>query len=159
MSFEIINFYYFGMKLLNTLNILEFWCDSLYTCAKKANFTINMDTKRQQKFSRLILKELSSIFQVDSRHLFGNAFITVTNVEISPDLSVAKIRLSFMLVADKNAMLESIREKSKNIRQILGNKIRNQARIIPELVFFLDDTADYAIKMNAILAELNIPKE
>lgn len=118
-----------------------------------------MDSKRQQKFSTLILKELSGIFQIDSRHLFGNAFITVTNVEISPDLSVAKIRLSFMLVADKNAMLESIKEKTKNIRQILGNKIRNQARIIPELVFFLDDTADYAIKMNAILAELNIPKE
>jgi len=117
-----------------------------------------MDTKRQLKFSKLILKELSQIFQIDSRHLFGNAFITVTNVEISPDLSVAKIRLSFMLVADKNILLQSIQEKAKNIRLILGNKIRNQVRIVPELVFFLDDTADYAIKMDSILKGLNIPK-
>lgn len=126
--------------------------------AKKSHFCDCMDTKRQLKFSKLILKELSQIFQIDSRHLFGNAFITVTNVEISPDLSVAKIRLSFMLVADKNILLESIREKSKNIRLILGNKIRNQVRIVPELVFFLDDTADYAIKMEGILRDLNIPK-
>lgn len=118
-----------------------------------------MDSKRQLKFSKLILKELSQIFQVDSRHLFGNAFITVTNVEISPDLSVAKIRLSFMLVQDKAAMLQDIREKAKNIRQILGNKIRHQVRIVPELAFFLDDSADYAIKMESILNNLNIPKE
>jgi ribosome-binding factor A len=118
-----------------------------------------MDTKRQLQFSRLILKELSQIFQKDAKHHFGNAFITVTSVEISPDLGVAKIFLSFMLVNDKNQMLDNVREKTKSIRLILGNKIRNQVRIVPELVFFLDDSADYALKMDSLIGNLQIPKE
>lgn len=117
-----------------------------------------MDSKRQSKFSKLILKELSVIFQRDSKSLFGNTFITVTNVEISPDLSVAKAYLSFMLTPDKNATLQMVREKSKAIRQSLANIIRHQVRIIPELVFFLDDSAEYAIKMDSIISNLNIPK-
>lgn len=118
-----------------------------------------MDSKRQLKYAKLIQKELSDIFQKDVKSLFGNAFITITRTEISPDLSVAKNYLSFLLVKDNNLMLNSIREKSKIIRQNLGNRIRNQARIIPELVFFLDESAEYAIKMDSIISNLNIPKE
>lgn len=118
-----------------------------------------MDSKRQLKYAKLIQKELSDIFQKDTKSLFGNAFITITRTEISPDLSVAKSYLSFLLVNDKAQMLDSIREKTKIIRQNLGVRMRNQARIIPELVFFLDDSAEYAIKMDSIISNLNIPKE
>ncbi|TAF75844.1 MAG: ribosome-binding factor A [Bacteroidetes bacterium] len=120
-----------------------------------------MDSKRQLKYAKLIQKELSDIFQKDTKSLFGNAFITITRTEVSPDLSVAKNYLSFMLVNDKAQMLDSIREKTKIIRQNLGVRMRNQARIIPELelVFFLDDSAEYAIKMDSIISNLNIPKE
>ncbi len=117
-----------------------------------------MESKRQLQYAKLIQKELSDIFQRDSRHLFGNAFITVIRTEISPDLSVAKTFLSFMLVDDKEQMLLLIREKTKAIRQTLGSKIRNQARIVPELLFFLDDSAEYALKMDAIISKLTIPK-
>lgn len=117
-----------------------------------------MESKRQLQYSKLIQLELSEIFQRDSKHLFGNAFITVTRTEISPDLSVAKSYLSFMLVENKDQMLELVREKTKSIRQVLGNKIRNQARIIPSLVFFLDDSAEYAVKMDKIISNLTIPK-
>jgi len=118
---------------------------------------IRMDSKRQQKFSRLIQKELGDIFQREGRSHFGNVFITVTRVEVSPDLGVAKVYLSFMLAPSKQLLLEDIREKNKFIRQNLGNRIRNQARIIPELVFFLDETAEYAAKMDTLIAGLNIP--
>lgn len=117
-----------------------------------------MESKRQLQYAKLIQKELSDIFQRDSRHLFGNAFITVIRTEISSDLSVAKTYLSFMLVENKEQMLQMVRDNTKAIRQSLGNKIRNQVRIIPELVFFLDDTAEYAIKMDAIISKLTIPK-
>lgn len=118
-----------------------------------------MESKRQLQYAKMIQKELSEIFQRDSKHLFGKAFITVTRTEMSPDLSIAKSYLSFMLVENKFQMLDLIREKTKAIRQTLGSRIRNQARIIPELTFFLDDSSEYAMKMDAIITNLNIPKE
>ncbi|MES2794858.1 MAG: 30S ribosome-binding factor RbfA [Bacteroidota bacterium] len=116
-----------------------------------------METKRQQKFSRQIQKDLSEIFQKELKGAFGNAFITITEVKVSPDMSQAKSYLSLMLVADKEGLLEEIRDKTKQIRNILAGKIRHQVRIIPELLFFLDDTAEYAAKMDALISNLDIP--
>jgi len=116
-----------------------------------------MDSKRQQKFARLIQKDLSEIFQKDMRSAFGNAFITITDVKVTPDLSIARIYLSFMLANDKEGLMQDIREKGKQIRGVLGQKIRHQARIIPDLEFYLDDTAEYAAKMDRLISSLDIP--
>lgn len=116
-----------------------------------------MDSKRQQKFARQIQKDLSEIFQRDSRSHFEGAFITVTEVKVTPDMGIARAYLSFMLVKNKEDTLELIRGKTKTIRQILANRIRHQVRVIPELQFFLDDTAEYATKMDALFADLVIP--
>lgn len=118
-----------------------------------------MDSRRQLKYAKLIQKELSEIFQRDKKSLLGNAFVTITHVDVSPDLSVAKVYLSFMLVSDKEEALQLVRENAKVYRQALGAKIRNVARIVPELAFFLDDSAEYAIKMDNIISNLSIPKE
>ncbi|MFN0049250.1 MAG: 30S ribosome-binding factor RbfA [Cytophagales bacterium] len=118
-----------------------------------------MDTRRQLKYAKLIQKELSEIFLHDKKSLFGNAFVTITSTEVSPDLAVAKIYMSFMLVEDKKAMIEMMQENAKVFRQALGAKIRNVARIVPEIVFYLDDSAEYAIKMDKLITSLNIPKE
>lgn len=116
-----------------------------------------MESKRQQKFARQIQKDLGDIFQKEMRSNFGEAFITVTDVKVSPDLGLARAYLSFLLVDDKQALLSQIQEKTKAIRQILANKIRNQVRVIPELQFFIDDTSEYAAKMDALFAGLVIP--
>ncbi len=116
-----------------------------------------MDSKRQQKFSRLIQKELGDIFQQDTKSLFGKAWITVTQARVSPDLGVAKVYLSFLLAENKGELLGQINEQKKAIRQALAVRIRNQVRVIPELVFFMDDTAEYAAKMDTLIAGLEIP--
>ena len=116
-----------------------------------------MESKRQQKFARLIQKDLGDIFQRDARSQFEGAFITVTDVKVSPDLGIARVYLSFMLVKDKQATLEAIRDKTKYLRQLLANRIRHQVRVIPELHFFLDDSADYAAKMDALFSNIVIP--
>jgi ribosome-binding factor A len=116
-----------------------------------------MDSKRQQKFARQIQKDLGELFQRDLRSQFDNAFITVTDVKVSSDLGIARAYLSFMLAKDKEGLLEQVRDKTKTIRQLLANRIRHQVRIIPELQFFLDDTAEYAAKMDALFANLDIP--
>ncbi|GAB4032743.1 30S ribosome-binding factor RbfA [Spirosoma gilvum] len=116
-----------------------------------------MESKRQQKVARQIQKDLSEIFQREVPHLFNGAFITVTNVRVSPDLSVARIYLSFLATKNKALLLETIQEKGKVIRQHLGDRVRHQLRIVPELNFFIDDTAEYADKMDKLFAGLDIP--
>lgn len=116
-----------------------------------------MESKRQQKVARQLQRDLSEIFQRDVPHLFNGAFITVTSVRISPDLSVARVYLSFLATKNRQMLLESIQEKGKVLRQHLGERVRHQLRIVPELSFYMDDTADYADKMDKLFAGLEIP--
>jgi ribosome-binding factor A len=114
-------------------------------------------TTRQQKFSKLIQKELSEIFQRDKRGILENAFITITDVRVSPDLGVAKAYLSMMLIKDKQAILDKINKRKSEIRKELGNKIAKQVRIIPELIFYIDDVEENAHKMDELIDKLDIP--
>jgi ribosome-binding factor A len=116
-----------------------------------------MESKRQQQFARLIREELSDIFLREAKHWFGNAFITVTAVRVTPDLAIARIYLSFLQSNGKEALLEEIQEKAKQMRNVLGQRIRQSVRVIPELQFFADDTAEYAARIETLLSGLNIP--
>ncbi|HEY8513756.1 MAG TPA: 30S ribosome-binding factor RbfA [Cyclobacteriaceae bacterium] len=114
-------------------------------------------TTRQQKFARLIQKEISEIFQQDKRGYLGNAFVTIADVQVSPDLSVARIYVSMMLQQDKAAILQRIESHKKEIRRDLGNRIGKQVRIIPELIFYVDKVEEEAMRLDALIRSLNIP--
>ena len=114
-------------------------------------------TTRQLKFARLIQKEISDIFQRDKRGILDNAFVTVADVRVSPDLGVAKIYISMMLAKDKAVILEKIKSRKGEIRKALGDKIRKQVRIIPELVFFMDEVEENAQRMDSLINNLHIP--
>lgn len=116
-----------------------------------------MNSTRKLKYSGLIQKDLAEIFQRDSRHWIGKAIVTVMDVEMSLDLSFAKVFISLMLVEDKEQFMELLDSKKKKIRKALGNKIGKQVRIIPELLFILDETEQKAKRMNDIIEQLNIP--
>lgn len=116
-----------------------------------------MESQRQQKYARLIQKELADIFLKDTKSLFGGTFISVTTVRVSPDLGIAKVYLSFILVNDKKAVLEKINDENKAIRNLLAKRIKNQARVIPQLNFFTDDNVEYASNIDSILSKINIP--
>ena len=118
-----------------------------------------MESKRQQKFGRQIQKDLSEIFQKDFCEVFGKGMVTITDVKVSPDLSVARCYLSFLLIDEPQVVVDELNEKQKSIRNVLAGKIRHQVRIIPYLSFFLDDTAEYAAKIDALFDGLHIPKE
>jgi len=116
-------------------------------------------TIRQQKFSRLILKELSDIIQRGQISVLENEFITVMDVTVSPDFSLAKIYLSLSLVKDKNGLIQKLNIHKKEIRKELGSRIRNQARIVPEIAFFIDEVEENAQRIEEIINNLNIPPE
>jgi len=115
-----------------------------------------MESKRQQKYSKLIQKELGEIFQREGKHLVGNSMVTITRVLVSPDLGVAKIYLSFLLANNKE-LFEKINDSKKEIRRHLGIRIGKSVRIIPELAFFLDESSAYAQHMDKVISALDIP--
>lgn len=117
------------------------------------------ESKRQQKFSRLIQKDFSDIIQKDKQGIFSNSFVTVADVKMSPDLSVAKIYLSMMLVKDKEGLLDKIESRKSELRRDLGNKIGKQVRIVPELIFFIDEVEERASKIDKLIDDLDIPEE
>jgi ribosome-binding factor A len=116
-----------------------------------------MESKRQLKFSRMIQKELGEIFQRNLTHQLGSMMISVTHVQMSPDLSLARIHLSFIMTEDASSGFEKVDNYKSGIRRELGKRIGKQVRIVPELAFFLDDSAGYANKMDEIIDNLNIP--
>ncbi|GEO05987.1 ribosome-binding factor A [Adhaeribacter aerolatus] len=120
-------------------------------------FAASMESKRQQKFSRVLQKELAEVFQRDVSHLFNGAYVSITLVRVSPDLGVAKIYLSLLLANNQQEVLQSIKTNTKAIRHALAQRIKNQVRVIPELIFYLDDSAEYAAHMDKIISGLDIP--
>lgn len=116
-----------------------------------------MESKRQQKYSKLIQKELGDIFQRESRSLIGNTMVTVTRVLMSPDLGVAKVYLSF-LGGNTQELFDKVNDAKKTIRRNLGQRIGKSVRIIPELALFLDESAAYAQHMDGVISKLDIPE-
>ncbi|MBA4054003.1 MAG: 30S ribosome-binding factor RbfA [Marivirga sp.] len=116
-------------------------------------------TTRQQKYAKLIQKELSEIFQRDKRGILENAFVTIADVRMNPDLSVAKVYISMLLAKEKEKTLEKINRHKSELRKALGDKIGKQVRIIPELIFFKDEIEENATKLDNLIKNLNIPPE
>ena len=109
-----------------------------------------MDAKRTQKIERQIQKDLSEIFLGQTKLMHG-VMVSVTNVRVSPDLSIAKAYLSIFPPEKGKEIIENIQTNKKSIRYELGVRIGKQIRRIPELVFFLDDSIDYLEKIDQLL--------
>ncbi|MBL4709092.1 MAG: 30S ribosome-binding factor RbfA [Flavobacteriales bacterium] len=110
-----------------------------------------MESIRQQKVSRLLQKEIGDIFTKREVNLGVNLLISVTQVRVSPDLGIARSYLSLFPAQNKEEVIEQIRKQSKEIRYVLGKKVGQQLRHIPELYFYLDDSFDYAEKIDLLL--------
>ena len=110
-----------------------------------------MESTRQKKVSRQLLKDLSEILQLKGRDIIGTSLVSVTVVRISPDLSVARVYISVFGTEEKEALLKRMNQQSYAIRKKLGERIRNQMRKVPESKFFLDDSVDYSQQIDDLL--------
>lgn len=113
------------------------------------------ESKRQQRFAGVIQQDLAEMFQREGNSWAPGAFITVTRVRVTPDLSLARVFLSFLNTQTAKEDLQSIKNKSNEIRYKLGVRIKNQARIVPQLEFFLDDTNEYVEHMEKIFEKIS----
>ena len=109
-----------------------------------------MDTTRQQKISRLVQKELSEIFRRETAKTRGT-LVTVSSVRVSPDLSVANVRLSIFPSENATAIMDNITQNERGIRYQLAQQVRYQLRRCPELKFHIDDSLDYIDRIDELL--------
>lgn len=109
-----------------------------------------MQETRQNRIARLLQKELSLIFQSQTRAMHG-VMVSVTRCRISPDLSICTAYLSIFPSEKTDELIQNITANEKTIRYELGTRVRNQLRIIPELRFFVDDSLDYIAHIDELL--------
>ena len=109
-----------------------------------------MQETRQNKIARLLQKELSVIFQQQTRAMHG-VIVSVTRAKVSPDLSICTAYLSIFPSEKGEEILANINASNKQIRYELGTRVKNQLRIIPELRFFIDDSLDYIERIDELL--------
>ena len=106
---------------------------------------------RQLKVAREIQKDLAEIIRVKGMAVFGGAMVTVSEVRVSPDLSLAKTYVSIFPSAKAEEVMKTLNDNIKVLRGELGHLVAKQLRIVPEIVFYLDTSLDYAEHIDELL--------
>jgi ribosome-binding factor A len=109
-----------------------------------------MGTIRQNKIEKVIQEEVSKVFQQNARELCMGAMVTATVVRVTPDLSLARVYLSIFAGPPKEEVLLNIQTHKGKIRGDVGRRLKDM-RHIPDLDFHIDDSLDYAEKIDELL--------
>ncbi len=117
------------------------------------------ENKRQKQVGKLVMEELSSIFQKEGMNIVDGGMVSISKVMITPDLLEARVYLSFFQVKDVPALLHKIKERSWEWRKLLGQQVKNQLRRVPDLAFFSDDTLDHVFKMDELFKKIKKDRE
>lgn len=98
---------------------------------------------------------MGDIFLKEMKSVLGPSLITVTEVRITPDLSIARIYVSIMVIGEgsPDSIMALIRANTSDLRRRLGMREGKQLRIIPQLEFYIDDTLDYMDNINRLLKQ------
>lgn len=110
-----------------------------------------MESTRQKKISRLLQKEAAEMFQQELRPLVGGTMLSITIARVSSDLSIVKFYISVFPTEKTNEVLKAINDAKVRVRYALGRRIGKQLRIVPEPVFFVDDSLDYLENIDKLL--------
>lgn len=108
-------------------------------------------TTRQLKVAREVQKDLAEIIRSKGMAVFGGAMVTVSEVRVSPDLSIAKTYVSIFPSAKQQEAMKILEENIRVYRGELGRMVAKQLRIVPDIVFYLDTTLDYAEHIDELL--------
>ena len=111
------------------------------------------ETTRQQKVARQIQKDLAEIIRLRGMAAYDGAMLTVSGVKITPDLALAKVYVSIFPSAKATDVMEQLQNETSRLRGELGRRVSKQLRIVPELVFYLDDSLDYVEHIDELLKQ------
>lgn len=117
------------------------------------------ENKRQKQVGKLIMEELSDIFMREGLNMIDGGMVSISKVSVTPDLLEARVYLSFFQVNDNAALLQKIKERGWELRKLLGMRLKNQLRRVPELIYYADDTLDHVFKMEELFKKINEERE
>lgn len=101
-----------------------------------------MDSNRQKKVGKLFQEELAEVFRREAKELYPGNIITVSEVKVSPDLSIAKVYVSIFPNTHKEQIISEIKVKAPVYRTILAKTAAKTMRTTPELLFYVDNSLD-----------------
>jgi len=107
--------------------------------------------KRSQRVGDLLREEIAEIImnRVKDPRL---GFITVTGVDITEDLKIAKVYISTLKAEEKETTLEILNSAKGFIRAELSKRVR--MKFIPSLTFRIDESIEYGNKIEKLLKEI-----
>ena len=110
---------------------------------------------RKLQIAELLRRNISFVLQADGHYIYGpEAMVTVTSVNVTPDLALAKVYLSIFNSENKQAVLLELEAAIHEVKKNLYNRIRKHVRRVPDIVFYLDDTLDEIHKVDEMMRKL-----
>lgn len=109
---------------------------------------------RQKKVAREIQRDLAVVLNQFAPKILGSELITLVDVEVSADMSVAKCYLGFMNSGDRQKSLETVEFHAKEIRKVFAAGPGKQMRKVPEFRYYIDTSLDHAMRIDKLLNNL-----
>lgn len=112
-----------------------------------------MESKRQKQLASDIQRIIGKAFQQDLREHLKGAFVTVSNVSVTPDLLIARVNVSVLQKEKEKEVVESLQQNSNIARGVVGHQLQNKVRRIPEIEFYLDQSLEKVFEIEQLLKE------
>lgn len=109
-----------------------------------------MESKRQRQVAEIIRRNFGIVLNQEGSYIYGDAFVTVTKVILTPDQGQAKIYFSVYNTENKQAVVLQMEEFHHRLKQGLSHRIKRHVRRIPQLSFYLDETLDEMWRLNNV---------
>jgi len=113
-----------------------------------------MESKRQKQTAEVIRRHFGSVLMQQGSYIYGDAFVTVTKVHVTPDMSMSKIYLSIYNTNNKDAVIDKVNENVHTLKRNLAQRIRKHIRRIPDISFYRDDTLDEMYRVDRLLDQM-----
>lgn len=113
-----------------------------------------MDSRRQLKIASVIKEAFTDVLLREGKSIYGKAFVTLTNVKVTSDLTLVRFYLSIFNTDNPDGVIDSFNAHKHELKRSLVEKLRHDLRRIPEMEFFRDDTLDYVYHMEDVFKKI-----
>ena len=121
------------------------------------SYFCSMESNRQKKIASVLQEDIVNVLQSAARSGQLGVIISVTKVNVTVDLSIAKVYLSIFPTDKRDTLIEGIKSNTSIIKHELAQRTRHQLRRMPELQFYIDDSLEYIDHIEQSLKGLENP--
>ena len=119
-----------------------------------------MESQRQKKIASVLQRDLVEVLQgAATQGGMKGILISVTKVNVTVDLSIAKVYLSIFPIDKGAELLEGIKSNAPLIKHELSQRTKHQLRRMPQLFFYIDDSLEYIDQIDKSLKRTENPIE